>query len=809
MGRFFEDFRFGVRTLATNPLFTAVAAVSLGLGVGAVTAVYGLVSSVLIHTVPFEDPERIVALENIHLQRDSIWSVSYPLFLDWQEQNEVCEYISVFSGGSFNLSGPEGAQSVQSGFVTASFFPLLRVQPILGRTFLPEEDEFGQGNVVMLGHRLWMDRYEGRENILGQGITLDAEPYTVVGVIGPEFHFLYTGDVELWVPASARQWANQRGNHWLNAMARLKEGVSYEQAATAMTAITQSLAETYPRQYQHRGVGVKSFGSDTTEDMRVALLILLGSVTFVLMISCANVANLLLARVAGRQKEITVRVALGASRGRLIRQLLTESLVLAAMGGALGVLFAKWGMSGIISLLPDKDAQFYVSYFRFGLNAEILSVAAGVTVLTAFVFGLIPALQASNPDLTLALKEGGGPAGLSRKRHRFLRALVACEVALAMVLLVSGGLMMRSYQNLRQVDPGFEASNLLVISMNLPAKSYPSSQVRSDFFNRVEERLRGLSGVESVGCITILPFSDSNSNNTIFIEGQPDPGPGNYSIADVRSVTATYAETMGVTLLRGRMFEASENRPGAPIALIDDAMAQRHWPDGNPVGKRFKRGYLESKGPWITVVGVLSDVRHGGFDSAPRPTFFEPYAQNAWTSMNVVVRTSVEPESLARSVRGVVKEMDPNQAIRDVRTMEEVIEDRVWGNRFNATLFSGLSAVALLLATVGLYGVMSYSVSQRTHEIGLRMALGAGGRDVLRLVVLQGLWLALIGVGLGLPAAFGLTRLMQSMLYEVSASDPLTYAGIALLLLAVTLSASYVPARRAMRVEPYTALRQQ
>ena len=800
-----QDLRFALRTLIKNPGFTFVATLSLGLGIGAVTSVYSIVSSVLVHPTPYPEPDRMVSLENIHLEDGQRWSVSYPMFLDWQERNEVFEHVSAYSGGSFILTGPEGPERVESAFITAAFFPLLRETPALGRTFLPEEDDYGNGQVAILSDRLWRSRFNARDDILGDGVTLDGKAFTVVGVLDPDFNFLTVGNADIWVPAASREWANERGSHWMNAMARLKPGVSREQAIDGMAVVAASMAEDFPDWNSKRGIGVTNFNEDVIGDMRLAVLVLFGAVAFVLLIACVNVANLLLARVAGRQKEVTIRVALGAGRARLIRQLLTESALLAMLGGSLGVLLSVWGNSYTISLLPEADAKFYVEYFRFGLNGEILAITAGISLLTAFVFGLIPALQASKPNLSETLKEGGGQASSGGKRHRILGALVVSEVALALVLLIGAGLMIQSFQNLQRVSPGFDPVNILTVSLGLPETAYPEDEQRVQFFRTLEERVSAIGAVEHVGAVTTLPFSNSNSNTIVWIEGRGKPVPGEEELGDIKGITPGYFEAMEIPLRRGRAFTPQDNDPDAPVVIINERMATYYWPEDDAIGKRFRRGTEDN--PWMTIVGVVGDVRHRGFDQEVASTFYLPHAQNAYRYLTLALRTTGNPTQLGASIRQIVLELDPNQPLGTIQTMDEIIATSMWNKRFNTKLFTGLAIVALCLATIGVYGVINYSVSQRTHEIGIRMALGAQIGDVRALVVRQGLTLAAAGVLLGLPAAFGLTRLIGSLLYGVSPNDPLTFAGISALLLGVALLASYIPARRATRVDPMVALR--
>lgn len=807
MNAFWQDIRFGVRTLLKHPGFTLVAALSLGLGIGAITSVFSIISSVLLHPHPFSDPQTLVTVQPVHLVKGWQGAVSYPEFLDWQERNDIFDAITVYSGGSFNLTGPEGPEHVDAAYVTSTFFPILRVRPVLGRNFRPEEDKLNGPKVVMISEGLWKTRYHGRADIIGQAITLDGEPFTVVGVVPTDFRFLDTGPADVWTPAQVRKWAGVRGSHWMESVARLKAGVSLQQAEASMNAVMRGMEEEFPKQYAQIGVDIRPFGQDSVDELRVAFWILFGCVGFVLLIACVNVANLLLARVSAREKEVTVRIALGAGRGRLIRQLLTESLILAVLGGAFGVLLSVWGNDFIISLLPKEEARFYVNYFEFGLSPEVFAFTAIVTLGTAFFFGLVPALQASKPDLNQSLKEGGGSGGMGRRRHRVLNALVVSEVALAVVLLICAGLMMQSFRNLRRVDPGFDPNDLLIVSMSLPEKTYSEPDQRRDFLRRLEMRIRELGGVVEVGSSNLVPFSDSNSNNTISIEGVPDPEPGNYFSANIRTTTPDYPKALGMTLLRGRYLSDEDTNPDTPVALINESMAREFWPDTDPVGKRFKTGLQDSDSPWITVVGLLKDVKYFGLDSVNRSEFFLAHAQHPWNYFNLVIRTRGESAGVAPSVRKIVLDLDPNLPLINVDTMNSLIAQSVWMNRFNSILFAVLAAVALALAVIGVYGVINYSVAQRTHEIGVRMALGAQIGDVRLLVVRQGLKLAGVGVLIGLPAAFGLTRLMRSLLYGIDPGDPATYAAIAAGLVLVAIAASYLPARKATRVDPMIALR--
>lgn len=807
MGKFLQDLRFGVRTLIKGPGFAAVAVISLALGIGAVTTVYTMVSAVFINALPFDEADRLVSFKTVRPSRgDSHFSVSYADFRDWQEQSRMFEHIAVHRGDSLNLSGPEGPENISCGRISASFFPMLRIKPQLGRFFLPEETRVGGNAVVILSHGLWKRRYSSKPDIVGDGITLHGKPFTVIGVAPASFRFLEIGPVDLWIPITEGTWFTaSRGSHWIRAMGRLKEGISRERALTEMRVIAGRLAVQYPDTNADKSVGLVAAAESSVGDMRTAILILFGAVAFVLLIACVNVANLLLARATSRQKEIAIRIALGATRTRLIRQLLTESLMLAILGGALGMLVALWGNDFVISLMPQAEAQFIVEYFDYRLRPDVFLFAACVVVVTAILFGLVPALEASNPNVNTFLKEGGA-AGLGTGRYRLLAALVVSEVALALVLLVGAGLMIRSFQQLQKVDPGFDTGNLLVTAINLPKASYADDESRLAFYRRIHEGIEVLPGVKATGAATIIPFTNSDNNSAIHVEGYPPLPPGQYYLSETRTITSGYFETLGIPLLTGRAFAATDRNPKAPVVIINDAFKEKYWPDDNPLGKRFKLGIHTSENPWMTVVGVVGDIRRR-LNDKPDPKMYRPLAEAPAVAMHLVLSTAVSPETLAPALRGVVASLDPNLPLSSITTMEELMEESVWVENLTTLMLSIFAVIALILAAVGVYGVINYSVAQRTHEFGIRMALGAQPESIRNLVTLQGLKMATMGVAIGLACAFGLTRLMESMLYEIEPSDPLTYAVVAIGLVVIVLFAGNVPARKATKVDPMVALR--
>jgi len=807
MTRSLQDIRFAARTLLQSPGFAAVAVISLALGIGAVTTVYTMVSVVVINPLPFDGADRLLSFKTVRPSRgDGHFSVSYADFRDWQEQSTMFQQVAVYTGGSLNLSGPEGPERVQCGRITAGFFPMFRIKPRLGRFFLPEETRVGGNPVTVLSHALWEGRYSSRPGIIGEGITLHGRPFTVIGVAPANFHFLETGPADLWISITEGTWfTDSRGAHWMRAMGRLKDGATPEQARSEMRVIAGRLSQEYPNDNADKSVDLVPPLEGSLGDTRATMLILFGAVSFVLLIACVNVANLLLARATARQREIAIRIALGASRVRLVRQLLTESLLLATLGGLFGLLVASWGIDFVISLMPPADARFYVEYFRFGMKPDVFLFASGVVVVTAVIFGLIPALRASNPDVNEFLKEGGA-AGLGKGRIRLLAALVVCEVSLALVLLVGAGLMIRSFQQLQNVDPAFNPGNLLTTAVSLPTASYKDNASCLDFYRRLFEQIEVLPGVEDAGAATIVPFTDSNTNNAIHPEGHPPLPPGQYYLSEVRVATPGYFSTLGSPLLAGRAFSRTDWDSTVPVAIVNEAFTKRFWPDESPLGKRFKFGIHSTQSPWLTVVGVVGDIRRR-LNEQPDPMLYTYLVQSPRYEMNLVLRTSGAPEAAAPSLRRAVASLDPNLPLSRITTMEGLMEDSIWGENLARSLFSVFAVIALILAAVGVYGVISYSVVQRTHEFGIRMALGAQPGNIRNLVTLQGLKMAGIGVVIGLACAFGLTRLMVSILYEIEPSDPLTYAVVAIGLVLIVVVAGNVPARKATRVDPMVALR--
>lgn len=801
-----QDFSFGLRMLAKNPGFTSVAVLALALGIGANSAIFSVVNTVLLRPLPYQDPDRIVMVwEDGSSHGFPINVTSAANYIDWRDQNQVFEGMAVIGRASFNLTGAGEPERIDGRRVSANLFPLLGVDAELGRTFLPEEDSPGASRVVILSHRLWQRRFGARPDIIGQRLILNAESYEVVGVMPPAFQFPGRDD-QLWVPiAFTPQQAPDRGNNSFEVVARLKPAVSTAQAESEMDTIVARLQQQYPNEVKTQGAVVIPLHEQVVGDIKPALLILLGAVGFVLLIACANVANLLLARAAARQREIAVRLALGASRRRLIRQLLTESILLSAIGGVVGSLVALCGVSLLKAFIPREITQMTA----VGVDGNVLAFTFGVTLLTGLVFGVAPALQASRFNLNDTLKEGGRDSAIGRRGNRLRSLLVIAEVAISLVLLMGAGLLINSFLRLRNVDPGFRSDNLLTMRIALPQLKYPDHARRRAFYGELLNRVEALPGVRSAAVTNWIPLTLQGDTFGISIEGRPDPGAQEMPDVVTRVVSPSYFNTMGIELLRGRPFDEGLDRAGsAPVAIISETMARRLWPGEDPLGKRIKPGRSDSDEEWITVVGVAEDVRQFELTTEPTLQMYLSYSQPSFFAPgHLVVRTEVEPASMAAPVREAVWAIDKDQPVSDIRSMEEIFSESIARHRFSMLLLGIFAGVAMLLGTVGIYGVVSYSVAQRTHDIGVRMALGAQRSNVLRMIVGHGLKLVLIGVAIGLVAAYILTRLMQSLLFGISATDPATFVAVPVVLVAAATLASYIPARRATRIDPLTALR--
>jgi putative ABC transport system permease protein len=797
-----QDLRFGARMLLKQPSFTLIAVLTLALGIGANTAIFSIVNAVLLRPFPYKEPERLAILrENISGGVNS--SVSYPNFADWRAQSTLCDSIvAVRANESFNFTGAGEPERLQGRLVSAEFFSTLGIKPLVGRDFLPEEDRPGATPAVILSYEFWRRRFGDDPSVIGKQITLNNQSYTVVGVAPPNFQFGMEADVTVPIGLQAERFRARGADPGVRpVVARLKPGVSERQAEAELNMIAARLEQQYPETNKERRVRVTPLHETFVGDAQQPLLILLGAVGLVLLIACANVANLLLVRASGRQKEMAVRVALGASRGAVIRQLLTESVLLAALGAALGILLAFWGTSFIASQLPFGIPRLQEAR----VDAPVLVFTLTVSLLTGLFFGLAPALQASRPNLTEGLKEGA--RGSSGRRQWLRSVLVVGEVALTLTLLVGAGLLIQSFRRVLHVDPGFEPQNLLMMQVSV---NNPDGQQVANFFDQLRQNVRNLPGIKAVAVSNGLPFGVAN-RPTFFIEGRPDMENKPSSIR--YTVSPGYFQTLGIELIKGRVFNAQDTRESPLVAIIDESLARFAFANEDPLGKRLM---MSRSGPSFEIVGVVRHVEHDSLDrQAPAlAQFYTNFNQislqglpNNVRRINVLVRTEVEPLSLASAVRGQIAALNKDQAVFNVRTMEHVVTQSVAPRRFSMMLLTVFAVVALALASLGIYGLVSYAVAQSTREIGVRMALGAQASDVLKLVIGQGMTLALAGVALGLVASVALTRTMKNLLFGVSATDPATFVAIALLLTLVALLACYVPARRATKVDPMIALR--
>jgi putative ABC transport system permease protein len=806
MGTLIQDLRYGVRMLWKSPGFTIVAVLTLALGIGANTAIFSVVNGVLLRPLPFRDPSRLVLIA----EKSSfpIISTSYENYLDWRDQSHSFESMEATRAGSITLTGAGEPERLNVRMATAGLFSMLGINAQMGRIFLAEEDRAGGTPVALLSYGLWQRRFGGSADIIGKTINLDLQPYTVVGILPSGFQVLQPADVYLPFTPWAKTLPDDRNWHpGIVPLARLKQGVSKEQARSEMVGITKRLEQQYPDYNTGTSADVVALQDEIVQNSRPALLLLLGAVSFVLLIACANVANLLLARAASRGREVAIRTAMGASRGRVIRQLLTESVLLSLAGGLFGVIVA-WAAIG---LLPKIAGDSIPQGAPIGLDPWVLAFTAVVSLLTGLLFGIVPALRTAKLDLRETLNEGSRGSTAGPGQHVLRGALVAMEIALAMLLLVGSGLLLRSFSRLQEVPPGFQPDHLLVADIPLSPTAYAKPQDRYQFFDRLVERAKSLPGVRSAAAASFLPVSGGGSIIHFNITGRPPKSPHEFVAAGYRTITPNYLETLGVPLLQGRFFGRADNEKSPAVVIINATMAHTFFPNENPLGKRLQLGALpEQEVPTMEIVGVVGDV-HFGLGTDPQAEMYLPYRQADLLlpvfQLSVVLRTAGDPALQTAALRSALAEIDPNQPLVKVRTMEENMATTVAQPRFRTWLIGILAMLALVLAAVGVYGVMSYTVTQRTSEIGVRVALGAQPKDVFRIIVGQGLRLALFGVGVGLAAALVLTRLLQSFLFGISAYDPVTFIAVSLLLTLVAVAASYFPARRATRVDPMIALR--
>jgi putative ABC transport system permease protein len=804
MDGFLNDVRYATRNLIKRPAFTLIAAVTLALGIGANTAIFSSVYALLLKPLPFPELNRVVAVWDSYPSRGVLRNeVALPNYLDWRAQNQSFEQLALYSWWSVNLTGIEPPERIQGFRVTANFLTTLGVKPVMGRDFTEEENQPGKETVAILTDNLWQRRFGGDPNILGKTITLDSVTYTIVGVMPASFR--YPANAEFYSPIALNpRLLGARQFNSFYVLGRLKPGVSVKSAQADIDNITARLEQQYPETNTGSRATVFPIVADTVRKYEMGLWMGMAAVAFVLLIACANVANLMLARASGRQREIALRAALGASRWRIIRQLLTESSIVALFGGALGVLVAVWGLDALRAANPGDAAKFAPGWHQLGINLTVLVFTIALSLLSGLLFGLAPALEVSKPNLNDALKEGNRQS--SGRSHRLRSSLVVAEVALSLVLLVGAGLFFRSFITVFKTDPGFNPDNLLTMSLILPAAKYKEEPQTVAFYSGLIQRVKATPGVVSAAAVNFLPLGGSNASDAFLVEGAPEPKPGQENEGRYRTCTPDYFATMQIPILRGRAFTEQDKADTPPVVIVNETLARKFWPGQEAIGKRIRFQAPIDRAPWMEVVGVIKDVKHE-LTIQVQPEFYLPHAQDVWRSMVVVARTTVDPASLAGSFRENVWAIDKDQPVADVRTMTEVRSISVGLQQFNSMMIGIFALVALLLASIGIYGVMAFAVTQRTREIGIRMALGARRTDVLRLVVMHGMKLALIGLVIGLVASWALTRFISGLLYGVEPTDPLTFSAVSGCLLAAALLACYLPARRATKVDPLEALR--
>jgi putative ABC transport system permease protein len=804
-----QDLRYAARVLRKNPGFTLVAILTLALGIGATTAIFSVVNGVVLRPLPYAAPDRLVVIwGNLHRPGLDEIPGSAGEYVDYRDRTRAFEVVAAYDTDGFNLTGSGDPERIEGAVVTPTLFPLLGVTAQIGRTFLPEEDQPGREQVVVLSYGLWTRRFHSDRAIVGRAVTVDGKPVQVVGVMPAGFQFP-NPSTELWKPILLDADAvsdNNRGSHGYTVLARMRGGVPGDRAQADLDAITATFKTEHPNNYKSGfSTSIRPLHDEIVGDTSRPLYVLLGAVGLVLLIACANVANLTLARAASRGREIALRTALGASRGRLLQQLLTENVLLALLGGVAGLVAASWGVRLLIAAAPDAIPRLH----EVSVDGRVVAFSTVMSLATGLLFGMAPAIRASRTQLNDSLKDGGRSSDAAMHR-RAGGALVISEVALSLVLLIAAGLLVHSFVKLQDVEPGFEPSHLLTFGLSLPAARYTTFDEGDAFFENLFRSLQSTPGVTSAAAINALPFSGVGGSRSFYIEGREIKRPEDQPEEQVRFATHGYFETMQIPLREGRTFSMRDTRGGARVAVVNDAFARKHFPNGGAIGARVS--FSRDAPVWYEVVGVVGDIKHRGLDAATRPELYTPYRQPLfadWTvrPMHVVVRTATDPLAALTIVRHAIARLDPDQPISDVRTMDARIDRSLKDRRFNMVLLAAFASFALTLAAIGIYGIVAYSVTERTHEIGVRVALGAQRHDIMRMVVRQGMTMTLIGTAGGLAAAFGVTRVMSTLLFGVSAADPITFAVIPVLLLAVAAWACYVPARRATRVDPIVALR--
>ncbi|MDX2030837.1 MAG: ABC transporter permease [Blastocatellia bacterium] len=807
MRSFLMDLRYGARMLWKSPGFTLVVVLTLALGIGANTAIFSVIDAALVRALPYREAERLAMVWERSERRDRN-VINLGNFFDWKGRSSSFEDMAAFADFRTNLTGSGDPVELPAQVATANLFAVLGVDAILGRTFTAEDATPGRDNVVVLSYGLWQRRFGGDVNVIGKKLTLNNNENIVIGVLPPDFNWhirensLTSQSAELWTPWAITEPMKQRRGRFASAVARLRPGVDLARARAEMDVIAGQLTAQYQEFNTGWGVTVTPLREQFVGEFQRALWLLFGAVGLVLLIACANVANLLLARAATRQKEIAVRAALGAGRGRIVRQLLTESLLLAALGGAAGLLLAWQGTRALVALAPPEIGAMR----GIEVSAAVFGFTFAIALLTGLLFGLIPALDASNLNLSETLKEAGKSLAGSLRSRRLRSLLVVGEIALALMLLVGAGLLLRSFQRLQSVDVGFNPRSVLTLRVALPGRRYTQDEQRISFFTQAVERMQSLPGVQAAGVINYMPFAGPGAGTGFEIEGRPKPLPGQDLVTGVCVADRNFFPAMQIALKRGRFFTEQEVREARRVVVVNEALARKYFPNEEPLGKRITIAMKNENAP-TEIIGIVADVKHAQLDKEAEPMSYWPIAEMPYNAMTFVLRTSGDPLASAAAARGVIQSLDPQQPVADVRTLAGMLGNSIARQRFNALLFGVFAAVALALSAIGIYGVVAYSVAQRTHEFGIRSALGASSADLLRLVLKQGMRLAAFGVAVGLLGALAATRLMKTLLFNVSASDPLTFAAISLLLVGVALLACFIPARRAAKIDPMDALR--
>jgi putative ABC transport system permease protein len=799
-----SDIRYALRSLSKRPGFTFIAVLTLALGIGANTAIFSAINALLLKPLPFPELDRVVAVWDKLPSRGVLHNeVAMANYLDLKAQNQSFDQLAIYRWWSANLTGVDTPERIQGFLVSANYLDAIGIKPIMGRNFYPEENQPGKDRVAIITHSLWQRRFGGDPNIVNKTITINTIVRTVVGVMPERFNFPKGAEIYAPLPMTPEVMSS-RGNHSYYIVGRLKPNVSIESAQADTDNITARLEQQYPETNKGWGATVFPIVADTVRLYDTPLWVMMGAVGCVLLIACANVANLMLARASGRQREIALRAALGASRWRIIRQLLTESVIVALAGGAVGILIGFWGIDALRAANPGEAAKYAPGWYQLGINFPTLAFTLGLSLFSGIVFGLAPALQVSKPNLNDSLKEGSRQT--SGSSHYLRSSLVVFEVALSLMLLVGAGLLARSFLSLLKTDPGFNPDNVLTLNLVLPGAKYREQPQRAAFYNDLVQRVKAYPGVESAAAVNYLPLGGANSSDSYLVEGVPEPAPGDENEGRYRVCTPDYFRTMGIPLLKGRSFTDQDKAGTTPVVVVNETLARKHWAGEDPIGKRIRFYGPPERMQWMEIVGVVEDVKHE-LNLPVTPEYYLPHAQDPWNAMVLVARTRVEPGSLASALRQQVWAIDKDQPVFDIRTMQEVRSTSVALYSFSSVMLAIFAAVALVLASVGIYGVMAFAVTQRTQEIGIRMALGARALDVLKLVVKHGMKLAVLGIVIGLAGSWAITRFMEKLLVDVQPTDLLTFSVVSVFLLLSAFVACYLPARRATKVDPLQALR--